>query len=76
MIALVQNEKCNQFLALEFYRRYEEAIKRALSQTTFQEREDLQQELYIKIFEKSRDLNFREEAPKFWEYFEKERNMV
>ncbi|MEC1716481.1 hypothetical protein [Schinkia azotoformans] len=52
-------------------KRFEKVIKKALYQTAPQEREDLEQELYIKLFEKMKNLNFREEAPSFWGLFEK-----
>lgn len=45
---------------------FEKAIKKSLYQTSPQEREDLEQELYIKLFVKMKSLNFREDAPSFW----------
>ncbi|MBD8589758.1 hypothetical protein IFT92_18355 [Peribacillus simplex] len=53
------------------FRKLEGTIKRALSQTALQERGDLEQELYIKVFEKTKNLNFKEEAPSFWELLKK-----
>ncbi|HHY71958.1 MAG TPA: hypothetical protein GX497_01775 [Bacillus bacterium] len=52
-------------------KRFEKVIKKSLYQTALQEREYLEQELYIKLFEKMKNLNFREEAPSFWGLFEK-----
>ncbi|MGG0051548.1 sigma-O factor regulator RsoA [Bacillus atrophaeus] len=42
-------------------------IKKKLRNTSFQEREDLEQELKIKIFEKA-DMLLCQEAPGFWEF--------
>ncbi|WP_422631476.1 sigma-O factor regulator RsoA [Priestia aryabhattai] len=42
-------------------------IKKKLKSTSYQEREDLEQELRIKIFEKARLLTYQE-TPGFWEF--------
>ncbi|KAA6443794.1 sigma-O factor regulator RsoA [Bacillus atrophaeus] len=42
-------------------------IKKKLRNTSFQEREDLEQELKIKIFEKA-DMLLCQEVPGFWEF--------
>ncbi|ARW08279.1 sigma-O factor regulator RsoA [Bacillus atrophaeus] len=42
-------------------------IKKKLRNTSFQEREDLEQELKIKLFEKA-DMLLCQEVPGFWEF--------
>ncbi|MCR6525380.1 hypothetical protein [Lysinibacillus capsici] len=55
----------------DYLKKFEVSIRRALYQTPLSEREDLKQELHIKIFEKTRNIDFREEAPSFWSVLEK-----
>ncbi|WP_207117990.1 hypothetical protein [Peribacillus simplex] len=64
-------EACSSCNIEVCFRKLEGTIKRALSQTALQERGDLEQELYIKVFEKTKNLNFKEEAPSFWELLKK-----
>lgn len=64
-------EACSSCNNEDCFRKLEGTIKRALSQTALQERGDLEQELYIKVFEKTKNLNFKEEAPSFWELLKK-----
>jgi hypothetical protein len=45
---------------------FEPKINKSLSQTSFQEREDLKQEIKLKIVEKFYNHRFNE-APKFWD---------
>lgn len=52
---------------LDFAMKFEKSIKRALYQTAFQEREDLEQELYLKILDKMSNMEFKEEIPNFWD---------
>ncbi|AIM16332.1 MULTISPECIES: hypothetical protein [Neobacillus] len=44
----------------------EPKIKKSLSQTSYQEREDLEQEIKLKMIEKYHNHKFNE-APKFWD---------
>ncbi|MGE1115671.1 hypothetical protein ACQJ0K_28525 [Priestia megaterium] len=55
----------------QYYKEFEEPIKRSLSRTSLQEREDLEQEILLKIFQKAKNLSFKKEAPKFWDFFDK-----
>lgn len=64
-------ENCCNDTGKDFLKRFQGTIKKSLSQTALQEREDLEQELYIKIFEKTKNLSFRENAPSFWELLRK-----
>ena len=57
----------------DYLKKFEGSIRKALYQTSLNEREDLKQELHIKIFEKIRNTNFREEAPSFWSIIDKMR---
>lgn len=52
---------------IDYINRFERAIKKAVYQTGVHEREDLEQELYLKIFEKMGQIDFRDEAPNFWD---------
>ena len=47
--------------------RFSPMIKKKLSNTSYQEREDLEQELKIKIVEKG-DMLLCQEVPGFWEF--------
>ncbi|MES5395736.1 sigma-O factor regulator RsoA [Bacillus amyloliquefaciens] len=47
--------------------RFSPMIKKKLSNTSYQEREDLEQELKIKIVEKA-DMLLCQEVPGFWEF--------
>ncbi|MCC9022989.1 sigma-O factor regulator RsoA [Bacillus nakamurai] len=47
--------------------RFSLMIKKKLNNTSYQEREDLEQELKIKIFEKA-DMLLCQEVPGFWEF--------
>ncbi|MCZ4248093.1 sigma-O factor regulator RsoA [Bacillus amyloliquefaciens] len=47
--------------------RFSPMIKKKLSSTSYQEREDLEQELKIKIVEKA-DMLLCQEVPGFWEF--------
>ncbi|MEY9980602.1 hypothetical protein [Lysinibacillus sp. RC79] len=67
-----KDETCNENIENDYLKIYKKHIKQSLSQTALQERADLEQELYIKIFQKMKSLNFREEAPSFWDFFTKD----
>ena len=71
MISLLNenDEKMRDKNLNEFLKKFEIPIKRALFQTNLQEREDLEQELLLKIFLKSKNLSFKENAPEFWGFF-------
>lgn len=62
----VRDSEFNNFLL-----KFEKPIKNSLYQTNNQDREDLEQELMLKIFIKLQDLSFKEETPDFWGFFEK-----
>jgi len=65
-----QNKK-TEYISKEYIiETYEKTIDFALFQTNPNERQDLKQELYTRIFEKLRDLDFKKDAPSFWGYFE------
>lgn len=66
---LKKDETYNEFD--NYFGVYKKYIQKSLSQTALQEQDDLEQELYIKIFQKIKNLNFREEAPSFWGFFTK-----
>ncbi|WP_010095563.1 helix-turn-helix domain-containing protein [Ornithinibacillus scapharcae] len=46
--------------------KFDPKIKRSLSSTTYQEREDLEQEIKIKIIEKLSTVKFKD-SPRFWD---------
>lgn len=62
-------ETCYKDIENNYFEIYKKHIKRSLSQTALQERDDLEQEIYIKIFQKIKTLDFKEEAPSFWGFF-------
>ncbi len=57
----------------EYYmEKYKLAIKHSLSQTAYQYRDDLEQELYILLFKKTQNIDnidFKQKAPSFWKQF-------
>lgn len=55
----------------DYLKKFEGSIRRVLYQTSLDEREDLEQELHIKIFEKTRSIDFQEGVPSFWSILEK-----
>lgn len=50
--------------------RFNPQIKKALKNTSYQEREDLEQEIKLKILEKVNSLDI-ESPPGFWEFIKK-----
>lgn len=56
----------------EILKRFNPQIKKVLKNTSYQEREDLEQEIKVKILEKVNSLNI-ESPPGFWEFI-KENN--
>lgn len=56
----------------EHLKQLDKNIKKHLMKTSIEDREDLQQEIYIKIFEKMDNIEFKEKPPRFWSFFEKE----
>jgi len=59
------NDCCNYKLE-QLLQLFEPKINKSLQQTSFQEREDLEQEIKLKFIEKYLNHQFNE-APKFWE---------
>lgn len=54
----------------EILKRFNPQIKKVLKNTSYQEREDLEQEIKVKILEKLNSLNI-ESTPGFWEFINK-----
>ena len=54
--------------SLLFIENFSPKIKQCLHQTSYQEREDLEQEIKLKIIEKLATVEFQE-APSFWDFF-------
>ncbi|MED4320063.1 hypothetical protein P9232_01170, partial [Weizmannia sp. CD-2023] len=61
------NTKNNEYSENDFLKKFEKTVEKSLYQTDPQERDDLRQELYMKIYEKSSYLNFKKETPSFWD---------
>jgi hypothetical protein len=51
----------------DFLKLFEPKIYKSLSQTIYQEREDLAQEICLKMIEKYQRQKFNDNTPKFWE---------
>ena len=51
-------------------KKFEPKIKKSLQHTNHQNREDLEQEIHIKIIEKLTTVEF-EQSPSFWDLIEK-----
>ncbi len=54
----------------DILKRFNPQIKKVLKNTSYQEREDLEQEIKVKILEKVNSLNI-ESPPGFWEFIKK-----
>ncbi|WP_375335792.1 hypothetical protein [Bacillus sp. WMMC1349] len=67
---MIKVNKCNELTYDEVIDKFLPKIKKSLKNTSIQEREDLEQEIKIKIFEKLKVLT-EIKAPGFFEFLDK-----
>jgi hypothetical protein len=70
---LLVKEQISEQEFTEFIKLYEQTIQKQLNQTSFQDREDLRQEIILKMYEKT-PLITPNRVINFWDFIELKKN--